>query len=357
MAVPYGQLIRYGLIGVVNTTVAYAVFAILLAVGLHYALATLAGGVAGMILGFRLSGRFVFLNRDKSRFFHFAIVFVIIYIINVSIQKLLQPWVNPYVGGAIATALGFFLSFGLNRNFVFKAGTKEDPKSYDQNYAQVQIRRSRNPVRKFVRRIYLNDILQFVNGPSIDFGCGAGDLLALLPKGSIGLEINPAAVVHGRIRGLDVRLYDPASDEYDLKGYEAGGFRTLILTHVMEHFDDPEQIIRTLLKACRRLGISRIIITVPGARGFRFDPTHRTFIDENYLELRDLKACEDYRVSFMKYFPINQKWIGDYYVFHELRIIWDRENKSQSAGSLTGEGQRQDSAEGGGSKASLRTPA
>lgn len=325
MALPVGQLIRYGLIGAVNTAVAYGVFAILLMAGLHYTVATLAGGVAGMILGFRLSGRFVFFNRDKSRFYRFLAVFIIIYVVNVSIQKLLQPMVNPYAGGAIATVLCFFISFGLNRNFVFKVDTKDTPIKYDQDYAQVQINRSRNPLRRLVRRLYLSDILQFVQGPSIDFGCGAGDLLARLPKGSIGLEINPVVVAYGRDQGLDVRLYDPESDDYELKGVEIGGFRTLILTHVMEHFDDPAKVIRALLKACGRLGISRVIITVPGARGFRFDPTHRTFIDENFLVLRGLKSCEGFGISLMKYFPINLRWIENYYVFHELRLIWDRE--------------------------------
>ena len=63
---------------------------------------------------------------------------------------------------------------------------------------------------------------------------------------------------------------------------------------------------------------------VPGARGFRFDRTHRTFVNRSYLEEHSLLACEGYSVSVIRYFPGNVEWIGRYYTFHELLFVYDR---------------------------------
>lgn len=325
MPMPLRQLVRFGIVGLVNTGFAYAIFAMLLAFRIHYLAATLIGGLAGMFLGFQLSGRYVFGGRHRGHFLKFIIVFLLMYLVNVSIQRVLHPFVNQYLSGALATASCFFLSFALNRTFVFRADPLAAPKNYDQSYAQVQIQRSRSRLRRLIRKIYLNDILRYVTGPAIDFGCGAGDLLARLPNGSIGLEINPAAVDYCRWRNLNACLYDPDSDGYILSGLEAGVYTTMLFTHVIEHLDDPEHVIRIVLRACGRLGIQRVILTVPCARGFRFDSTHRTFVDETYLRDHGLGACEGYIISLKKYFPINWKWIGEYYTFHELRIILDRE--------------------------------
>ncbi len=114
------QMIRFGLVGVVNTLTAYAVFALCLWFGVHYALATLIGGLSGMIIGFRLTGRFVFRNTDSRRWVRFTLVFAMMYALNLWVQTLLRPHVNPYVAGAFATLVSFLISFFLNRCFVFR---------------------------------------------------------------------------------------------------------------------------------------------------------------------------------------------------------------------------------------------
>ena len=62
---------------------------------------------------------------------------------------------------------------------------------FDAGYAGEQLRRSKQPLRKVVKGFYLRSVLSLLNGPTIDYGCGAGQLLALLPAGSLGLEVNP----------------------------------------------------------------------------------------------------------------------------------------------------------------------
>jgi putative flippase GtrA len=115
-----GELFLFGLVGVANTLVSYAVFALLLRARLHYAAATLLGGVAGLLLGFQLNGALVFGNRDHRRFPRFVAAFMTLYVLNVGLQKLLHSRVEPYLAGALATAICFPVSYGLNRGFVFR---------------------------------------------------------------------------------------------------------------------------------------------------------------------------------------------------------------------------------------------
>jgi putative flippase GtrA len=318
------QLFRFGLVGAANTLLSYAVFALCLLAGLHYAAATLFGGLAGMLLGFKLTGSLVFGNRDHRRFLRFVAVFLGLYLLNVAIQRSLQGRVSPYAAGAIATVACFLLSFALNRCFVFRLEMDNRPQDYGEDYAGVQIRRSRNPLRRWVRHYYLNDILRHVQGPSVDFGCGAGDMLAMLPPGSMGLEINPAAVDYCKARDLQALRYDPEMDRFQLLDLPPGRFTTFLATHVLEHLADPAVALKLLLRACARLGIRRVILTLPCEKGFLFDRTHLTYVDAAYFEANGLYDCEGFTRTQAGYFPLNGKWLGKYYTFHEFRVVLDR---------------------------------
>src|SRR6476659_9778280 len=139
--------------------------------------------------------------------------------------------------------------------------------SYDARYTRYQLQRS--SLRKLVRRAYLQSALSQLQGPTVDFGCGVGELLERLPAGSVGLEINPVSVDHCRASGLDARLYDGYADGWALGVLSPDqGLRSLVISHVLEHLDDPMHILSALLGSCRRLGISRVLVIVPGQRGY-----------------------------------------------------------------------------------------
>src|SRR5258705_7741886 len=123
---------------------------------------------------------------------------------------------------------------------------------FDKNYAAEQLRRRRHPLRRLVKRLYLNNILSEVSGPTIDFGCGAGQLLARLPVGSVGLEINPYLVQELRRTGLNVLSYNPEEDQFLLREFQADYYRTMVIAHVIEHFSDSAQTMRRIWSACRR---------------------------------------------------------------------------------------------------------
>ena len=201
---------------------------------------------------------------------------------------------------------------------------------FDLDYAAEQLRRSRHPLRRAVKSLYLRNILRFVSGPSIDFGCGAGQLLARLPPGSIGLEINPVLVDALRNKGLNVLHYDPGRDGFSLGQLAGQRYSTFIMAHVLEHFSDASAVLRRLLSACHRLEVARVVLILPGWKGYLSDATHKTFVDRSYLQREGLAECEGYALEQLRYFPIDWEPLGRYFTFHELVAVFQRDGRHAS---------------------------
>jgi hypothetical protein len=184
--------------------------------------------------------------------------------------------------------------------------------------------KNRGLIRKLVRKIYLNDIRKYCIGKTIDFGCGVGELLKILPEGSVGFEVNRIAIEYCRSAGLQVEYYDPVADDYQLSMIQPGMFFTFTMNHVLEHLDDSQQIIKKIFSSCHRLGIKRIVFTVPGTKGFKLDKTHQTFIDKNYLQANGILDNKLYSMKVCKYFPVNWSAFSRYFTHNELRLVWEK---------------------------------
>lgn len=193
---------------------------------------------------------------------------------------------------------------------------------FGQAYARKQIDRQRNPFRRLIKSFYVSRILKHITGPAVDLGCGAGQILERLPEGSIGIEVNPHLIECLTQRGLRVIPAVSAQDGFDLMGLNPYKFEALVLSHVLEHFDNAGQVLRKLLHDCGDLGISTVIIVVPSETGFRSDSTHKTFVDLNYLRTHQLVNCEGYRIAHSSYFPLNFEFVGKFFVYHELMLVY-----------------------------------
>ena len=193
---------------------------------------------------------------------------------------------------------------------------------YDKEYVEYQAQRSW--LRKLIRQFYLKQVLKHVEGEAIDFGCGIGELLAKLPNGSVGFEINKEAVKYCKKKGLQVRYYDPEIDNYQFKDCHFAKYESFIMCHVLEHLKNPDSAFRSILQSCTRLGIRKIVVVVPGLKGFKFDKTHKTFVNEDYLKKHNLWNTEGYFVVNKKYFPLNFSFLGRYFTYHELMVIYEK---------------------------------
>ena len=113
-------LIRYLLIGVLNTAFGYTVFALLTYSGLHYPLAMFFATIAGIFFNFRTFGRFVFGQTDWRLIWRFFAVYGILYGVNVGCVFVLLKYINNiYLANAVALVFIASLGFVLNRSLVY----------------------------------------------------------------------------------------------------------------------------------------------------------------------------------------------------------------------------------------------
>lgn len=207
---------------------------------------------------------------------------------------------------------------------------------YGTEYAARQLARRANPLRRAIKRLYVSNVISKIDGPTVDVGCGAGQILERLPKGSAGIEVNPVLVRELQGRGLDVRpaVANPAC--IDLTGIKPGEFRSLVLSHVLEHFEAAHLVLARLLEDAARLGLQRVLLIVPGPVGYRSDSTHRSFISRNFFQEHGLNHHAGFSLKHLSYFPGNVEWIGSFFVFHELVVLYERQpsaDKAESRGS------------------------
>ncbi len=116
------QLLRFLVVGGVNTLFGYGAFALLLLIGLHYAWAALLGTIAGVLFNFFTTGRLVFDRSSSGGLFRFVAVYAVVYFLNVAALWIFeQVGINPYVSGLILILPMACVSFLLMRRFVFRS--------------------------------------------------------------------------------------------------------------------------------------------------------------------------------------------------------------------------------------------
>ena len=191
---------------------------------------------------------------------------------------------------------------------------------YNSDYTELLIPKSK--VRSFIRRsFYIKNILNFVNDKTIDFGCGVGEILKYLPADSIGIDPNMSSIEHCKKNNLKAECYNPESNNYSLDSFRNKGYKTILMNHVLEHIASPKNKFNKIIKEAADIDIKRIIVVVPCKKGFLADPTHEQYIESDFFNSLQLNK---YKVIHKKYFPINNKLIGDFFRYQELIIVLEK---------------------------------
>lgn len=124
------QVARFLVVGVFNTGFSYAVYAVLLWVGLNFVLANLGAVLLGILFSFRTQGRFVFMNTDKRLIFRFAGCWGAIFLVNIGlIALLMRSGLNSYWAGAIALVPITVISYFAQKVLVFGPPRPVEPAS------------------------------------------------------------------------------------------------------------------------------------------------------------------------------------------------------------------------------------
>ncbi len=144
----------------------------------------------------------------------------------------------------------------------------------DNNYFEYL--KKRTSLGLIYRKYFLYPRLDLrLKGRTLDVGCGIGDMLKFR-KNSIGVDINQKNVEYGKSIGLDV-----VSMEKDILPFGNNTFISILLDNVLEHISEPEALLNEMYRVLAPGG--RILVGVPGVKGWNSDVTHTVFYDENSL--------------------------------------------------------------------------
>ena len=112
-----------------------------------------------------------------------------------------------------------------------------------------------------IRQVYLRKASSSVNGPTLDFVCGIGELLTRLPSRSMGLEFNRATISYCDTQGLDVVFYDGFEDDWCLfRSRNERKFESMVISHVSEHLEEPEKILLKLLISSKSYDLKTVLL-------------------------------------------------------------------------------------------------
>lgn len=114
------KIVRFFIVSGLNTVFGYGLFALLIYVGLHYALVTFITTVITLLFNFKTTGLLVFNNKKNELIFKFVGVSGIRYIVTVFFLAIFKNYgINEYIGQAILIVPVGFFGYFLNHYFVF----------------------------------------------------------------------------------------------------------------------------------------------------------------------------------------------------------------------------------------------
>jgi len=136
--------------------------------------------------------------------------------------------------------------------------------------------KTRSPKARLYRRFFLYPLLnRHMSGVALDVGCGLGDMLGFRAN-TVGADVNPYAVEYCRSRGFDAHLIEDGR-----LPFAAASFDTVVLDNVLEHVSRPQPLLDEIRRVLKSGG--RMLVGVPGIRGYASDPDHKVFYDEPSL--------------------------------------------------------------------------
>ena len=117
----HSQLIKYLLVGGLNTLFGYGVFALFIYSGLHYTLAVLLSTILGILFNFRTFGAMVFNNRSWRNLWKFFLVYGVLYLFNIVLIYLFSKFIqNVYLSGLCSLLFVAMGGYFMNKRFVYE---------------------------------------------------------------------------------------------------------------------------------------------------------------------------------------------------------------------------------------------
>ncbi len=114
-------IIKFIVVGGLNTVFGYGIYWALLQLGFYFAIAAFFSTLLGIIFNFFTMGRLVFNSKNNALFYKFVFVYIFLYLISIAGISFIHNFDISYeIAGAIMIIPSAIISFGLNKNLVFK---------------------------------------------------------------------------------------------------------------------------------------------------------------------------------------------------------------------------------------------
>lgn len=115
------KLIKFLLVGVLNTLFGYSIFALIIWLNYHYSFAAACSTILGVLFNYKTTGYLVFGMYGNSRIIPFLAVYGVVYSLNVSSLAVLAHYgINAYLGGIILILPLALVAYYLNSKYVFR---------------------------------------------------------------------------------------------------------------------------------------------------------------------------------------------------------------------------------------------
>lgn len=115
------HLLRYLAVGIFNTGLSYALYALFIYLGLDYKAANLLSLLIGIVISFKTQGRLVFNNTSNRLFGRFVVSWALIYFFTIAlIGQIINLGFNAYWAGAMALPFSVATSYLIQKYYVFR---------------------------------------------------------------------------------------------------------------------------------------------------------------------------------------------------------------------------------------------
>jgi putative flippase GtrA len=126
------RLFRFLLVGILNTAVGYGLFALLIYLGLHYALANLVATILAVCFNFISTRKLVFKQSGggggTATAVRFALVYAVLYGVNVGLLfVMLKTGLTEYLAGLLLIPVSAALAYILHSQFTFRSPKPATP--------------------------------------------------------------------------------------------------------------------------------------------------------------------------------------------------------------------------------------
>ena len=118
-----------------------------------------------------------------------------------------------------------------------------------------------------------------------------------------GVDVNPLTIDWLKSQGMKAHVMQP-----DLLPFEDNSFDSILMDNVLEHISSPAAILAEVRRVLRSHG--KLVVGVPGLRGYASDPDHKIFYDKEKLGRCFISA--EYRPVEFFYSPFKFRWFDKY---------------------------------------------